>query len=205
MTRVMRDSITAKAIPVAGCDLFAGYDNGSISKWSTEDWSLFAAWQQVHIDVLGTSYSSDVLDVEQGNPTDQDGGRDFSVTVNWVKEKQSDPVKPILYANQGTLTPMFNALEAAGFYVVKNFLLWIATGAAETVKDMTGVVAVQYQLEPGGKNYDQSIVYDDSWKVKPVVATPPVVTRTPAYLVYMESGTQMAKIVWSTDGGKSWQ
>jgi hypothetical protein len=148
-------------------------------------------------------FDADELDVEVGDPTDTPG---FPVTVNWVK-KHTGGFLPILYANQSTLTPMFNALNKAGLFVGRHFLLHIATldGKTKTVKDMTGVVAVQWK-GPGqtGGHYDESIVYDDAWKrvepVKPPV--PPVVTKESGLLVF---GNFTNRIVSSSDGGKTWQ
>lgn len=196
MTRIMRDAINPNNIPLEGSQLFAGYDNGRISQWPTDAWKRFPGGSTVHIDVDGTNFTSDVIDVEAGNST---VSNNYALTVGWVKAKQGHSFLPICYANRSTLTPMFNALNAAGFYVGKHFLLWIATlDGTKTVSDMTGVVAVQYTDH--SDLYDESVVYWDSWKA-PV--TPPVIEET-GYLI-MPSATPRVFVVHSQDGGKTWQ
>jgi hypothetical protein len=195
MTRIMRDAVNPNNIPLAGAQLFAGYDNGRISQWPADAWKKFPSGSTVHIDVDGTNYTSDVIDVEQGNSTVSNG---FALTVGWVKAKQGHAFLPICYANRSTLTPMFNALNAAGLVVGKHFLLWIATlDGTKTVPDMTGVVAVQYTDH--ANLYDESIVYRDDWKA-PVV--PPVPVKN-GYLVEV-APIATIRMVHSQDGGKTW-
>jgi len=208
MTRIARDSVTASDIPTEGCQLFGGYVNGRVSQWKESDWERFPKGTTYTIDVLGTMFDADELDVEVGDPTDTVG---FPVTVNWVKKHEGNFL-PILYANRATLTPMFNALNKAGLYVGKHFLLHIATldGKTKTVEDMTGVVAVQWKgaAQTGG-HYDESIVYDDAWKrVEPIKPpAPPVVTMETGLLITNGKTTDVpsSRLVTSRDGGKTWQ
>lgn len=201
-TRIMRDSVNPNAIPVAGAQLFAGYVNGSVSEWPASGWSKFPADARVQIDVLGTVFTADVLDVEKGNPTDSPG---FPRTIAWVKGHKGSFL-PVLYANRSTLTPMFNALNAAGLFVEKHFKIWIATlDGTKTVSDMTGVVAVQYAgSKQTGGDWDESIVYDETWKAPVVVSTPPPPPLV-GCLVQVVSGSFTSKSVKSSDGGKTWQ
>jgi hypothetical protein len=158
--RIMRDSTTAADIPAKGLDLVAGYRNGSFT-WSDADWQRFPGIGHAYIDVNGThAADAGVLDVETGDAT-------VTVAVAWVKArlalKPSYP--PVIYCNRSTLTPLFNAMNAAGLEVVKHFRLWVATlDGTKAIPDMTGVTAVQYagQAQTGG-HYDESIVWDDAW------------------------------------------
>lgn len=197
MTRLMVDAVDYKNMVSISADLYAGYVNGSVSEWPAEGWQAFASEKLVRIDVLGTDFSADVLDVEKGNPTDDVG---FTVTIEWVK-KHVGSYLPILYANRSTLTPMFNALYAQGLKVETHFKLGIATlDGTKTVQDMTGVTYVQYTDH--SNLYDESVVYDDAWKKAPVVVTAPPVVKTPGIVVY---GSLETKAVNSEDGGKTWQ
>lgn len=177
MTRVLRDSTKAEDIPIKGTDLVAGYDNG-IYAWHTVNWNRFTA-HHVHIDVNGSHTSADVLDVERGDAT-------ISQAVQWVAHKSlhtpSRPLyPPIIYIARSSLTGLFNAMNHAGFNIVKDYRLWIATlDGTKKVDDMTGVTAVQWaSAKITGHHYDESIVYDDHWKPATVVApVPPPVVRT---------------------------
>lgn len=195
MTRLMLDAVDYKNMVGVNADLYAGYVNGSVSQWPTGGWQAFASEKLVRIDVDGTDFTADVLDVEQGNSTDSAG---FPVVIEWVKKHVGDYL-PILYANRATLTPMFNALYAQGLKVETHFKLGIATlDGTKTVKDMTGVTYVQYTDH--SNLYDESVVYDDAWKKAPVVVAPPV--KVPGIVVY---GSLETKVVASSDGGKTWQ
>jgi hypothetical protein len=163
MTRIMRDSTTPTDIPIHGTDLAAGYINGS-SKWKEgpEGFGRFPEAKHVHIDVDGTNpEGAGVVDCEIG---------DVSVAgaVRWAKARKAahpGEYPPVIYCNRSTLTPLFNAMNAAGLHIVEDFRLWIATlDGTKTVHDMTGVTAVQYAGENmTGGHYDESIVYDDHW------------------------------------------
>ena len=199
MTRLMLDAVNYKNMAGVSADLYAGYVNGSVSQWPSEGWDAFPAQKLVSIDVLGTDYTADVLDVEQGNPTDSPG---FPRTIQWVKNHKGSYL-PILYANRSTLTPMFNALYAVGLKVETHFKLGIATlDGTKTVPDMTGVTYVQYTDH--NELYDESVVYDDAWKApaKVVVAPPkpPVVSVRGVLVTGLDS-----KVVASVDGGVTWR
>jgi hypothetical protein len=203
MTRIMRDSINASSIPPTGMQLVAGYANGQISEWSPAGWDRFADdIPRVIIDVNGTALYADVLDVENGDAT-------VETAVNWVKKKLVVPhdFLPIIYCNRSTLTPLFNAMQAAGYRIMHHFLIWIGTlDGTKSVPDMTGVVAVQYQTVTGpGINYDESIVYDDAWKptTPPPAPAPAAPPRLEGVVVQLPSGITHAAT--STDGGKTWQ
>jgi hypothetical protein len=166
-----RDSVNPLAIPVDGTDYAMGYVNGRISTWPASGWARFPNARLVRIDTQGSDPSADVLDVEQYDATILDA-------VTWVRQKLAlnGDYLPVLYANRSTLTPLFNVLNANGYYVAKHFRLGIATlDGTKTVPDMTGVTYVQYAgAAATGANYDQSLIYDPSWKAVPEAGTGPV-------------------------------
>jgi hypothetical protein len=161
MTRLMRDSTVLKDIPIDGTDLVAGYVNGDYVA-TEKDFARFRGIPHVHIDVLARAADeAGVLDYETGNP------RTPETCADWAKERNKlHPGYPaVIYCNRSHLTPLFNAMNAAGLRIVKDFRLWIATlDGTKKVPDMTGVTAVQFagQNITGG-HYDESIVYDDTW------------------------------------------
>jgi hypothetical protein len=160
MTRIMRDSTTPGDIPTHGLDIVAGYVNGSFA-WKPADFDRFRHAAHARIDVNGTAAAgAGILDVETGDATP-------ATAVTWVKarHKALPGAYAVIYCNRATLTPLFNAMNAAGLHVVTDFHLWIATlDGTKTVHDMTGVVAVQYagEAQTGG-HYDESLVFDDEW------------------------------------------
>lgn len=161
MTRLMRDSTNLKDIPIHGTDLVAGYVNGGFIA-SEEAFARFRGIPHVHIDVMGTDPDeAGVLDFEKGNPGTP------KKCVEWAaKRNKLHPGYPaVIYCDRSHLTPLFNAMNAAGLRVVHDFRLWIATlDGTKTVPDMTGVTAVQFAGESmTGGHYDESIVYDDAW------------------------------------------
>lgn len=190
MTRILYDAVSPSNIP-SSAQIVAGYANGYYN-WTAADWDRFSKVPRATIDVTGTRYYSDVLDVEAGDAS-------VATAVAWVKKKWEGKIiyPPVIYCNRSTLTSLFNAMNAAGFEIVKHFRLWVGTlDGTKTLGDMTGVTAVQYH-DAGG--YDQSIVYDDSWK--PGTPQTPV---TPPPTVLYDTLEQRKKAVTSTDGGKTW-
>ena len=160
MTRIMRDSTTAHDIPHTGLQLVAGYSNG-MYRWSLGDWLRFPGVPHVHVDVLGTDpRGSGVRDGETGDAT-------VATAVRWGKARRAlhPGAYAVVYCNRDTLTPLFNAMDAAGLKIGADFWTWISTlDGTRTVADMTGVVAVQYEGEDlTHGHYDQSLVYDDHW------------------------------------------
>jgi len=174
----MRENTTPKNIPTRGTDLVAGYINGSF-KWKEgpEGFAKFPEAKHVHIDVDGTNpEGAGVVDCEVGDVS-VDGA------VRWAKARKAahpGEYPPVIYCNRRRLTPLFNAMNAAGLHIVEDFRLWIATlDGTKMVPDMTGVTAVQHKRAPREKadgtpaeppsdsvtagHYDESIVYDDNW------------------------------------------
>jgi hypothetical protein len=165
----MRDSTTATDVPNVGTDIAAGYINGKYV-WTSKQFAEFPVIAT--IDVNGTHPNADILDVEKGDAS-------VGTAIAWIKTKRhsakAGDYPPIIYCNRSTLTPLFNAANAAGLKVVKDFRLWVATlDGTKDLADMTGVTAVQYAGQLQTKHhYDESIVYDAGWKTKkqPVVYT----------------------------------
>lgn len=192
MTRCGRDSTNPNDIPVNGTDVAFGYVNGAISAWPANGWDRFPHAAHVKIDVIGNTPSADVLDIENGDATP-------AGAVEWVRNKLAlkGPYLPVLYVNRGNITDVYNHMNAAGYFVTKHFLVWIATldGRTKTVPDMTGVVAVQW-ADTGhtGGHYDESIVYDDAWIPSPQSPPPPPPHPTPTLIgieaVYSDGSTK---------------
>lgn len=136
-------------VPVS---LQAGYVNGSF------------AWKSRHpdvwIDVNGSDPKAHVLDCETGDATPDK-------TPGWAKAHNGEnPAFPaVIYCNRSNVTPVFNAMNAAGLRIARDFFIWLATlDGTRTVPDMTGVVAVQvYGASALGFNADLSFVYDDAF------------------------------------------
>jgi hypothetical protein len=158
----MRDSTNLRDIPVHGTDLVAGYVNGNFVA-TKEDFARFPGIPHVRIDVNGSAPAeAGVLDFEPGDRQDP------AHCAIWAKQRRAalpGHYAPIIYCNRSSLTPVFNAMNAAGLQIVKDFRLWIATlDGTKTVPDMTGVTAVQFAGESiTGGHYDESIVYDPEW------------------------------------------
>jgi hypothetical protein len=175
MTRVMRDSDTPSAIPIRGTDIVAGYVSGGAT-WPRGAYDRFRGIPHAHIDCLGTvPKKAEILDVEDGCAT-------VPAAVTWVRKRKAafpGAYPPVLYCNGDTLPRLLHAMRAAGFHVVKDFRIWLATlDGRKKIPDMTGIIAVQYKrapefrkdgtLEPPSSSvtaghYDESIVYEDAW------------------------------------------
>jgi hypothetical protein len=184
--------------PVA---LRAGYINGRYA-WT-------AAHPEVEIDVDGSQPTADVLDVETGDATP-------AAAVAWIrarKVKLGNGAYPgIIYCNRSTLTPLFDAMEAVGYGIVRDFRLWIATlDGTEKVADMTGVVAVQAwgagSIVAGWHNIDVSIVYENTWKAGKnmsfTITTPPPGTWE-GEVQAVGVGTDGEKYATVTTDGVTW-
>jgi hypothetical protein len=155
----MRDSTNLNDIPIDGTDLVAGYVNGNFAA-TKEDFARFPGIPHVHIDVLGTDpQDAGILDF----------GAEISGTcVFWAKRRKAafpNHYPPIIYCDRSHLTPVVNAMNAAGLEIVKDFRFLIATlDGTKRVDDMTGVTAVQFAgASMTGGHYNESIVYDPEW------------------------------------------
>jgi hypothetical protein len=170
MTRIMRDSTTPAAIPVAGTQLAAGYVDGS--------WDDFAAIQarfpgiaHVSIDVNGSHPEADVRDWENG---DKAGSLE-----QWVIDHNNHAghKDARVYCNRSTIPEV---RQLTGSQILgKDYWLWVATlDGTKILPDMFGVSAVQDKgANLTGANYDESIVYDDTWKSSAPPAPSPAPQR----------------------------
>jgi hypothetical protein len=187
MTRIMRDSTTLNDIPRAGTDIVAPYRNGMFSSTLGQVRVRFPTQPVAWIDVNGSAASnSDILDVETGDATP-------AGAALWAKARHllhPGAYPPIIYCNRATLTPVFNAMNAAGLAVGPGFRLWVATlDGTKRIADMTGVTAVQYagEAQTGG-HYDESIVYDAAWLAPPPPVPAPVPDPVPGGVVRVADG-----------------
>lgn len=167
--RLMRDSTVVADIPAAGTQLVLVYVNGAFAASPAAVAARFPGIPVCWMDVLGTDPHADALDVEPGDAS-------VLTAVSWAKARLAlKPAYPgILYTDRAELTGMFNALAAGGLKVVEHFRLGIATlDGTKTVPDMTGVTFVQHRGQKlTGGHYDESLVYDASWKA-PAAPAPP--------------------------------
>jgi hypothetical protein len=166
--RRMRDSTTVGDIPVPGTQLVMVYGNGDYTASAAEVAARFPGIPVVWLDVLGTDPHADGLDVENGDAT-------VPTAVSWTRSRLllRPAYPPLIYCNRSTLTPLFNAMAAAGLKIVRDFRLGIATlDGTTTVPDMTGVTFVQDRgTKLTGGHWDESAVYDPAFKAPP--APPP--------------------------------
>lgn len=198
MTRTMADTINTTVADIQTIqahqtvDLVAGYANGTYA-WSAADWQRFPHQAHVTIDVRGTDPSADVLDVETHDATPADA-------VTWIKNKKllKQDYPGVIYCNRSNITAVFNAMHAAGYQVVKDFRLWIATlDGTKGLPDMTGVTAIQYEgSNMTHTNVDLSVVFDGAWKATAVTPPPPPPVHVPVPTLDNETANFIAGKVW---------
>lgn len=197
----MADSITTADLPsttvVPGTNKTvtvgweAGYVNGHWQNANDNVKRFGSSKRLVTIDTNGNAPSADVLDVENGDATPE-------TSAWWIKHRIAggfnEEYPGVIYCNRSKLTAVFNAQEAMGHKVGRDFRTWIATlDGTKEVHDMTGVTAVQVwpaHGEPGpatSGHFDLSIVYDTAWKAPTAPVTPPVKPPTIAHVVVQYS------------------
>lgn len=163
MTRIMRDSTTPNAIPLAGTDIAAGYINGNYANMTALA-ARFPHVPRVSIDVLGTAPQAAVRDWETG---DKSGSLE-----QWCIDhnKASGKKDAVVYCNRSTL-PEVRQLTGSQILAV-DYWLWIATldSTIVTPQIYPGTIACQdkgsNQLHA---NYDESVVFANWW----MPGTPP--------------------------------
>jgi len=164
MTLVMRDSITASDIPLAGLDAVGGYGDGP-RMWSSQDWARFPDGIVPLSIVINAAHQGDILDVETSDATpDQCPG--------WVQRfNRPNRRAPTFYCNRVTWPTIVNAV---GLAVARRCDWWIST--LDNTQDVyyghrgtappggLNVVAIQWKgsAETGG-HYDESVILDASW------------------------------------------
>lgn len=171
MTRIMRDSTTPAAIPVAGTQLAAGYVDGTWDDYNAIV-ARFPGIPHVSIDVNGSAPQADVRDWETG---DKAGSLE-----QWVIDhNQHTGVKDaVVYCNRSTIPEV---RQLTGSQILgRDYWLWVATLDGTKVVAEPGVVAVQDKgANLTGANFDESVVYADWWKpsAPPVPPPPPPAAR----------------------------
>lgn len=205
MTRTMYDSTDPGNIP-SGAQIVCYYPHA----WGT-NLSAHGSALQIRIDNRG-DHADDchALDVESGAATNaiaaewvaswhklHPGG--MNAVNGWIR-------RPVLYTSAANLGSLRSAVNNS------NVDYWAAQWDGSTAP-IAGCFARQYvDHGPHGENYDMSLVYDDTWGVKPVPVTPPPGNPPPT-----GNGTMTGMLVWgsgpgttasgavhSTDGGKTW-
>lgn len=183
MTRIMRDSTNVLAIPLAGTDIAAGYDDGIYANAALLA-ARFPLIPRVMIDVNGSLPASDVRDWETG---DKAGSLEQWVSAHNQATGKRDAV---VYCNRSTI-PEVRQLTGSQMLGV-DYWLWVATldGTLFTPAMYPGVIACQDKgsARTGG-DFDESVVFADWWK--------PSVQRGTLF-----TGTGLA--VSSDDGGRTW-
>lgn len=134
----------------------AGYTTGSGGvRWTDAMWKAFPTAVRICQDPAASDVTADVLDVEDHAAT-------TAVAPGWVKAARQawqgnarpGQREPAIYCSAFMITPVVNALQAAG---VKRCPLWVAhfgigMGAAtQMLNDSSGpypVIGVQYQNHP---------------------------------------------------------
>lgn len=205
MTRTMYDSTDPRDVP-GSAEIVAYYPHA----WGT-DLSGHEKALIVKIDNRG-DHADDchILDVESGAAS-------IPTAVEWVQSWHKlhpaglDAVngwirKPVLYISESMLANLRAATSGLDYDT------WVANwSTGET--PVAGCFAKQYTDHgPGGENYDMSLVFDDTWGVKPTAPAPAPIPHptTPGTAVTGmvfwpdNSWNAHSRLVSSTDGGHTW-
>ena len=148
--------------------LAAGYTTGSgVVPWTALDWAAHPGAVRICQNPSASDETADVLDVEQGAATLSVVARwAEAATANYASGKRPGQRHPAIYMSLGNVTPVVNALVAAGIAEGPN--LWIAhwgitRAQATTVVQLAGgpfpVIGVQYA---NAGLYDIS-VFSQAW------------------------------------------
>lgn len=186
----MRDSTNVMAIPLAGTDIAAGYEDGRYINAAALE-SRFPHIPRVLIDVDGSQPHVDARDWETG---DKGGSLE-----QWVIDhnKATGKQDAVVYCNRSTIPEV---RQLTGSQILgKDYWLWVATldGTLFTPQMYAGVIACQDKgsTQTGG-DWDESVVFADWWKP----SAPPAPPVQHAYLI-----ASAGKPVTSADGGKTWR
>jgi hypothetical protein len=205
MARTMYDSTTPENIP-ADAQIVAYYPHA----WGT-DLSEHPHALIVRIDNTG-AHADDchILDVEAGAASNATA-HEWVMSWHKLHPQGMDAVngwirKPVLYASTGALPGLRTACAGLDYDV------WAAQWDGSQ-SPIAGCFARQYvDHGPSGENYDMSLVFDDTWGVKPVAPPtppqphPPIPAASLAALLVWGVGPDICswRQVHSTDGGKTW-
>lgn len=176
MTRIMYDSVNAKAIPSQAV-MVAGYIDGRYANIA-EMRARFPHSTLVEIAVRATTDAGQVLDVERGDATP-------SQAVSWVQVRRRAGADPTVY----TSLSEWNAVRSAfrNNHVPEPHY-WIADWDGDASL-LAGTVAKQYHNTP---NWDVSVVADYWPGVDHPSMKPPQPSERSHYIV--KSGDTLSKI-----------
>lgn len=154
----------------------AGYTTGSSDiVWTAEDWKNHPGAVRIDQDPNASDPTADVLDVEGGAATPQDGPKWISAARDDIT-KQTRPGQrtlPLIYMSLDNVTNVVNALVGAG--IAHNVGLFVAdfslsqTEAENMVMEASGpfpIKAVQFE---SGPTFDTS-VFNSAWLASVVEA-----------------------------------
>ena len=155
----------------------AGYTTGTPDiQWTAADWTAHPGAVRICQDFSASDITADVLDVERGAATNGIAGHWYSLAARaWRAAARPGQRRPAIYTSASNVTPLVNALIAAG--VTSGPGLWVASWgtlpatAGQDVADASGpfpIIGFQYASGP---------FYDSDWFSRAWLAG---VSRTPA-------------------------
>ena len=170
----------------------AGYTTGSgIVPWGAAEWKAHPGAVRICQD-SGSDHTADVLDVERGAATNGQAAGWFKAALsNYHAAKRPGQRSPAIYTSASNVTPLVNALIAAG--VTSGVGLWVANWnlslpqAYADVVNAAGpfpIVGVQWS---SGQYYDTN-VFSGGWLAR--VSQVPPVTGAP-YVHYTDGVTRL--------------
>ena len=171
----------------------AGYTTGTDGiAWTAEQFAAHPGTVRICQDAGATDTTADVLDVESGAATIADAGPWAKAAAeSFDKGTRPGQRSPVIYASQDNLTPVANALVAAGM-TSGNIGLWVAhwgepeAVAIASVASASGPFPIHAYQFASDTDYDIDI-FSDAWLStvsKAPVTTPPPPTPAP------QTGTQ---------------
>lgn len=151
--------------PAAG--VHAGYTTGSKDiQWTADDWTAHPYAVRICQDAGATDTTADVLDIENGAATNAEAAAWYQAALtSYQNVTRPGQRYPALYTSADNVTPLCNALIAAG--VTSGPRLWVAhwgigvTAADQLLAQSSGpfpIIGVQYQSL---QFYDVSHFLDD--------------------------------------------
>lgn len=193
------DAISANFHVLTKGTQVAGYTTGSPDiKWTTAQWAEFPDAIRIDQDPAAADHTADILDVESGAAT-------VAECPGWVKQAQASfhnatrpgQRDPSIYCSRSNVTPVVNALAAAG---VAHCPLWVASwgigmnGALSILNATSGpfpVIGVQYQ---NNGEFDSSVfltswLHNRSKTDPPKPAMPPGQWNDPKFWSWKEVAT----------------
>jgi len=179
----------------------AGYTTGTPDiRWTAEDWAAHPVAVRIDQDPAASDKTADVLDVERGAATVAD-------VVPWVQAAHANRAKgarpgqrwPAIYASQAALTPIANALKAAG---ITGVFFWVADWNLDAQQAGAEVAAAGGPWPVVGVQYRNAGLYDVSlfssaWltDVTPHPAPVPAPAPAPAPVTVAQAEAALATLL----------